>query len=383
MNDDGMKKIPDDFDEYMRQGEPQKRERANAWGIAIGLQAVDGLKPSKYLVETAKRNIEGDISIDEVKELIDSYYRTRTEHATPKENTEEADKVSANITKLLNEKTFSFSTSGYAAVHRRIFEGVFKFAGKFRDCNITKKEWVLRGDTVLYVGFDEIPIALAHDFDREKEFSYRGLSLHEIITHITGFVSGIWQIHAFREGNTRATAVFAIKYLRSMGFLVGNELFREHSWYFRNALVRANYRNVRTGIEPDPVFLERFFRNLLASEQNDLKNRFMLVDPPAELKKRPDKYPTSTRQVPGKFDVPGEPVCQLVCTIGERRLSVRELLSEMKLKDRENFLTNYLAPAIEDGWVTLLYPDRPRHPRQKYLLTVKGLAFYRQASGQT
>jgi len=365
-----------DFDEYLRQNEPYKRERAEAWEIAIGLQAVDGLTPSKYLVETARRHIEGDISIDEVKELIESYYRTKTDRNTPEENTEEADRVSANITKLLNEKTFSFSPRGYAAVHKRIFEGVFKFAGKFRDCNITKKEWVLRGDTVLYVGFDEIKAALEHDFGKEKEFSYRGLSLPEIISHIARFVSGIWQIHAFREGNTRATAVFAIKYLRSMGFQVGNELFRDHSWYFRNALVRANYRNVRKGIEPNPDFLELFFRNLLAGERNELKNRYMLVETPAEWA----EHPTSTRQVPDKFNLPDESIGQLVRLVGNRQLSVREMLSEMKLKNRENFLDNYLNPAIAGGWIALFYPESPRHPRQKYLLTMKGLSFYRQTS---
>ena len=269
-----------EFDEYLQQGEPARRERAEAWGIAIGLQAVDGLKTSDYLVETAKRHIEGDISIDEVKGLIESYYRTKTGLDIEEANTEEADKVSANITKLLNEKTFSFSPNGFANVHGRIFEGVFKFAGRFRDCNITKKEWVLRGDTVLYVGYDEIRMALEHDFSKEKEFSYHGLSPMEIIKHIVSFISGIWQIHAFREGNTRTTAVFAIKYLRSMGFTVGNELFREHSWYFRNALVRANYRNVQKGIEPTSVFLELFFRNLLFAENNELKNRLMLVNPP-------------------------------------------------------------------------------------------------------
>ena len=269
------------FDEYLQQGESQKRVRAEAWGIAIGLQAVDGLTPSAYLVETAKRHIKGEISIDEARELIDSYYRAESAHDAIDERKREADKVSSNITKLINEKTFSFSPVGYATVHRRVFEGVFKFAGKFRDCNITKREWVLRGDTVLYVGFDEIRRALDHDFDREKEFVYKGLSLAEIIAHIAKFVSGIWQIHAFREGNTRTTAVFTIKYLRSMGFEMDPELFRKHSLYFRNALARANYRNVQKGIEPDLEFLERFFRNLLAGEQNELENRFMLIDSPA------------------------------------------------------------------------------------------------------
>ena len=368
-----------EFDEYLRQGEPQRRERAEAWGVAIGLQAVDGLTPSSYLIETAKRHIEGDISIDEVRELIDSYYRIKSGHDAIDEGKEEADRVSSNITKLINEKTFSFSPVGYAAVHRRVFEGVFKFAGEFRDCNITKREWVLRGDTVLYVGFDEIRRALDHDFDREREFVYKGLSLTEMIAHISKFVSGIWQIHAFREGNTRATAVFTIKYLRSMGFHVDNELFREHSWYFRNALVRANYRNVQKGIEPNPEFLERFFRNLLAGEQNELKNRFLLIDPPEQLA---DKHPTSTRQAPDKLTSPNESVCNLVRVMGDRQLSVRELLSEMGLKNRENFLDNYLNPAIAGGWVKLLYPDSPRHPRQKYLLTAKALALYQQLSSQ-
>ena len=374
--DDGMKNKPDEFDEYLQQGEPQKRERAEAWGVAIGLQAVDGLTPSAYLVETAKRHIEGEISIDEVRELIDSYYRTKSAHDAIDEGTQEADKVSSNITKLINEKTFSFSPVGYATVHRRVFEGVFKFAGKFRDCNITKREWVLRGDTVLYVGFDGLRRTLDHDFDREREFVYKGLSLMEIIAHIAKFVSGIWQIHAFREGNTRATAVFTIKYLRSMGFSLDNELFRKHSWYFRNALVRANYRNVQKGIEPDPEFLERFFRNLLAGEQNELKNRFMLIDPPERLAA---KHPTSTRQVPDKLTPANESVCSLVRVIGDRQVSLRELLTEMKLKDRENFLANYLNPAIDQGFVCLPYPDSPRHPRQKYLLTVKGSAFIKSA----
>ena len=378
--DNGVKNNSSEFEEYLRQGEPQSRERAEAWDVAIGLQAVDGLTPSSYLVETAKRHIEGDISIDEVRHLIDSYYRAKSGHDTPEENTEEADKVSANIAKLLHEKTFSFSPVGYAAVHRRVFDGVFKFAGEFRDCNITKKEWVLRGDTVLYVGFDEIRMALEHDFEREKEFHYHGLALTDIIAHIAKFVSGIWQIHAFREGNTRATAVFAIKYLRSMGFEADNELFREHSWYFRNALVRANYRNVQKGIEPDPDFLERFFRNLLAGERNELKNRSMLIDSPESLRETPRKYPASTPQVPRKPDCDSPAIRELLQIVGDNPCSVREMMSALHLRDRKNFLAIYLNPAIAGGWMTMLFPDSPRHPRQKYLPTVKGMAFKGGAS---
>lgn len=287
-----------DFDEYLVQGETSRRQKAENWQIAIGLQAVDGLTPSDYLVQTAKRHIEGDVSIDEVKGLIDTYYRTKSGHDAPGADTEEADKVSANITKLLNEQTFS--PSGYTAVHKRIFDGVFKFAGMFRDCNITKKEWVLRGDTVLYVGFDEIRLALEYDFAREQEFCYKGITLSTIIQHFVKFISGIWQIHAFREGNTRTTAVFAVKYLRSMGFKVDNKLFLEYSWYFRNALVRANYRNVAKGVEPEPEFLVKFFRNLLMGERNELKNRYLLIKPPQDFTASPPKYP----QAPPKFLMP-------------------------------------------------------------------------------
>ena len=287
----------DEFDQYLMQGEPGKREKAQAWKTAIGLQEVDGLSPSAYLLETAKRHIDGDITIDEVRSLLDSYYNTKADRSD-NANTEEADKVSANITKLLNEQTFSFSSSGLAAIHGRIFEGVSKFAGTFRDCNISKKEWVLRGESVLYVSFSEIKRTLQHDFDNEKEFSYKNLDHSEMIRHFAKFISGIWQIHPFREGNTRTTAVFAIKYLRAMGFTVSNDLFAEHSWYFRNALVRANYRNYARSIEPEFEHLEKFFRNLLLGETNELKNRYLIISAPEELTPQadptvPDKYPTS------------------------------------------------------------------------------------------
>ncbi len=367
-----------DFDEYLVQGESSCKQKAEDWQIAIGLQAVDGLTPSTYLVQTAKRHIEGDISIDEVKDLIDTYYRTKSGHDAPAADTEEADKVSANITKLLNEQTFSFSPSGYAAVHKRIFDGVFKFAGRFRDCNITKKEWVLCGDTVLYVGFDEIRPALEHDFAREREFCYKGITLPDIIQHFVKFISGIWQIHAFREGNTRTTAVFAVKYLRSMGFKVDNKLFREYSWYFRNALVRANYRNITKGVEPEPDFLVKFFRNLLMGEQNELKNRYLLITPPQGFTASPPKYPPSTPQVPDAANLPGEDHKKLITAIGDKQLSIREMLSAMDLHDRKSFVQIYLTPAMESGFVTLLYPDKPQHPRQKYLLTVKGSAIYHE-----
>lgn len=373
----------EEFDQYLLQGEPGKRDKAQAWKTAIGLQEVDGLSPSAYLLETAKRHIDGDITIDEVRSLLDSYYNTQSSRSDDA-NTEEADKVAANITKLLNEQTFSFSPSGLAAIHGRVFEGVFKFAGIFRDCNISKKEWVLRGESVLYVSFSEIKRALQHDFDNEKEFSYKNLDHSEMIRHFAKFISGIWQIHPFREGNTRTTAVFAIKYLRAMGFAVSNDLFAEHSWFFRNALVRANYRNYARSIEPEFEHLEKFFRNLLLGETNELKNRYLIISAPEEFiseqnrtssSVKPDKF---TGQVPDKFSTDDSRVIQLVKAIGNKELTVKEMLSIVGLKHRETFLNNYLNPAIKDGFVRLLYPDSPRHPRQKYLLTVKGLAAFQE-----
>ena len=372
---------PQEFDEYLRQSEPHRSERAQSWKTAIGLQAVDGLKPSSYLLETARRHIEGDISIEEVKSLIDSYYQTQASHTQDSAMTEEADKVSANIAELLNEKAFTFSPMGYISIHRRIFNGVFKFAGSLRDYNISKKEWVLRGDTVLYTSAAELRMTLDYDFAQEARFDYRTLSPSEMIVHFARFISGLWQIHPFGEGNTRTTAVFAIKYLRSMGFDVNNDLFAAHSWYFRNALVRANYRNYQKKIEPDFQFLEQFFRNLLLGEQNELKNRYLLIQLPenfpASTRQAPDKHPTSTRQVPDKFTTGNSRILELIRVLGDKELSLKELLVLLSLKDRENFKKSYLEPAIQSGFVRSLYPDSPRHPRQKYLLTEKGQVFRR------
>lgn len=269
-----------DFEEYMRQGEPGKQDRAYAWRTAIGLQAVDGLTTSDYLKDTARRHIEGEVTIDEARELIKAYYQSKESRKPDEDAVQEADKVAANIAKILNEQSFSFTSTGFLAVHRHIFEGVFAHAGQLRSYNITKKEWVLRGDTVLYGPWQDLRMTLDYDIEQERQFDYTGLDMGQIIEHLAKFVSGIWQIHPFREGNTRVTAVFFIQYLRSIGFQVGNDLFAEHSWYFRNALVRANYRNVQLGIAYDMSFLVRFLRNLLMGEHHDLRNRNMLIDRP-------------------------------------------------------------------------------------------------------
>ena len=294
MNKDNINEFAS-FDEYLRQGEPSQKESAENWKTAIGLQAVDGLQPSAYLIDVAKRNIEGEITLDETRKLIDSYYQSKTVRTPKDEDEEEADKVSANIAKILASKTFAFNTNGYVSLHRRIFEGVFKHAGEIRQYDISKKEWVLEGDSVNYLNWEDLRRALDWDIEQEKNFSYKGLTDDEKIEHIAKFISGIWQIHAFREGNTRTTAIFTIQYLRSLGYEVNNEIFAKHSWYFRNALVRANYRNIQKGIDYSPIYLVRFFRNLLLGESWVLKNRYLHIDPTDEWKVQPR---LATPQVP-------------------------------------------------------------------------------------
>ncbi len=267
----------DPFEEYIKQSEPDKRYKGYAWSTAIGLQKVDGLEPSEYLIKTAIDNIEGNISMEEAKKRIDSYYESKP--ASNEENrTEEADKVSNRIADILMEKSFSFSPSEYLGIHKKLFFGIYKHAGKIRDYNITKKEWVLDGATVLYGNAAELRETLEYDFNEEKKFSYKGLTTDEIIKHLAYFVSRLWQIHVFGEGNTRTTAVFFIKYLRSLGYDATNDIFEKNAWYFRNALVRANYTNLKEGIHETTSFLEIFLRNLLLGENNELKNRYLHIN---------------------------------------------------------------------------------------------------------
>ena len=269
-----MKKDP--FKKYVKELEPDKVNKGYAWSTAIGLQAVDGLKPSQYLIDTAIQNIEGNITLKEAQKRIDSYYEEKSE-TSDSGRTEEADKVSARIAEILSETAFSFSPNAYISIHRRLFQGIYTHAGKIRDYNITKKEWVLDGDIVLYGSASELRATLEYDFSQEKNFSYKGLSLDEIIHHLAVFVSRLWQIHVFGEGNTRTTAVFFIKYLRALGFSAANDIFADNAWYFRNALVRANYTNLQKGVYETTEYLESFLRNLLLNEKNELHNRDMHI----------------------------------------------------------------------------------------------------------
>ena len=262
----------DPFKEYLKESEPDKASKGYAWSTAIGLQAVDGLKPSQYLIDTAILNIEGKITLKEAQNLINRYYEESPEHSE-NERTEEADKVSARIAEILSETGFSFSANEYISIHRRLFQGIYEHAGKIREYNITKKEWVLDGATVIYGSASELRATLEYDLSQEKSFSYKGLSMDEIIRHLASFVAGLWQIHIFGEGNTRTTAVFFIKYLRTLGFSVTNDIFAENAWYFRNALVRANYTNLQKGVHETTEYLELFLKNLLLNEKNELHNR--------------------------------------------------------------------------------------------------------------
>ena len=373
MNKDNINEFAS-FDEYLRQGEPSQKESAENWKTAIGLQAVDGLQPSAYLIDVAKRNIEGEISLDETRKLIDSYYQSKTVRTPKDENEEEADKVSANIAKILASKTFAFNTNGYVSLHRRIFEGVFKHAGEIRQYDISKKEWVLEGDSVNYLNWEDLRRALDWDIEQEKNFSYKGLTDDEKIEHIAKFISGIWQIHAFREGNTRTTAIFTIQYLRSLGYEVNNEIFAKHSWYFRNALVRANYRNIQKGIDYSPIYLVRFFRNLLLKDGWVLKNRYLHIRPTDEWKEQPRigtpqvprKLSSSTPQVPHKFS---QHVETLILSFNDEYMTSAEIMGAIGLKDRKSFSELYLNAALSEKAIERKYPNTPRHPRQQYRMT--------------
>ena len=393
MSSNDAKQTYINFDEYIRQGEPSQREAAYAWSTAIGLQAVDGLKTSEYLNDLARRNIEGEITIDEVGKLLDNYYERKTVRDNGDIDKEEADKASKNIRKILSVKTIDFSTKGYISVHRRIFDGVMKHAGQLREYDISKREWVLDGDTVDYLNWEDLRRALDYDIEQERNFSYKGITNDQLVAHITKFVSGLWQIHPFGEGNTRTTAVFTIQYLRLLGFDVENDLFAKHSWYFRNALVRANYKSAMKGVDFTPVYLERFFRNLLLGEQWVLRNRYLHIHPQKEWSVQPnlavqDKLGTSTRTTPrtSTEQIPEQArdllhtnnplILDMVKKIGYEEWSIAQIMKALDLKHRPNFLEYHLSPAISEGFVRMLYPDKPHHPRQKYLLTTKGVLLY-------
>ena len=385
-----------DFNYYIQHGEPSQREKAEAWAVAIGLQDVDGLKPSAYLLDTAQKHIEGQVSYEEAKRLVNTYYETLPA-AQRSDDEEEADKVSLHITQVLSEKTFTFSPAELANIHRRLFTGVLPHAGRYREVNITKKEWVLNGDTVLYASYDAISATLAYDFEQERRFSYKHLTREQMVAHLAQFIAGIWQIHPFREGNTRTTAIFLIKYLRKLGFDLTNEPFAEYAKYFRNALVRANYQNYEKGVEETTEYLELFLRNVLYGEQNELKKRYEHIDwkqaqetirqhEPINEPITPSTYPlnlppqltpsTSADKLQEELHQQSDSVKKLILALANAQMSKKEMMAAVDLKDRANFEDYYLAPALHAKIVKMLYPKSPNHPKQKYLLTKKGSLLY-------
>ena len=266
-----MVKATDFVSEYKTVGDPGKQEKARNWDIAIGLQRVDGLTPSRYLYQVARDNIDGKITHADVAKSLHKYYQTDDGRAQAPD-TMEADQVSNRIAELLGNPSFTFAPTTLLSIHEYLFRDSLpdEWVGRIRDKDITKPESALNGDTVRYAWHADIEKTLEYDFDRERRFSYAGLPPRAQAHHIAEFISGIWQIHPFREGNTRTTAVFAIKYLRSKGFVADNELFKNNAEYFRNALVRANYENVNTGVSRTMDYLHRFFGNLLLGENNVL-----------------------------------------------------------------------------------------------------------------
>lgn len=241
----------------------------------MGLQNVDNIKNSSYFINETEKYINGDISLLDLEKIIVSYYENK-----PHENNrnKEADIVAIRIAKVISDDSFSFTVGQLISIHKQLFSDIFDHAGKIRTYNFTKKEWVLDGASIWYGDFRELEATLQYDFDVEKHFNYSGLSINEIIDHLSIFVSNLWQIHAFEEGNTRTTAVFFIKYLRNLGFDVTNDAFSKNAWYFRNALVRANYKDIQNGVFEDRTFLIKFLRNLLLNEDNPLNNRELHIN---------------------------------------------------------------------------------------------------------
>ena len=366
----------DQWGEYLRAKEPGVREKAYAWKTAIGLQKVDGLTPTEYLVETARRNIEGEITLAESRQLVSDYHKAKKRAGGESaDRSAEADLVSQHIAEVLSEDSFTFSPEELVSIHRRLFEGVLEFAGRIRDYDITKNEWVLNGDTVRYGSSYRLMEMLAFDLKQEREFSYVGLKEAEIVRHIARFTSNLWQIHAFGEGNTRTTGVFVIKYLRTLGFDVANDVFAENAWYFRNALVRANYTNVPKGIEETTEYLELFFRNLLLGESNVLQSRYLIVGGwkgPGTPTSNPTSNPTSKSVLPKAAGPQFSQQVRRLLVALEGEMTRAAIMKALTLRDRVTFGNSYLGPALKIGLVEMTQPDSPRSPTQRYRLTACG-----------
>lgn len=297
----------------------------------IGLQDVDGLKNSSYFLKESERYIKGEISLDELDDIITSYYENKPDI---EDRSDEADKVAIKMMQIISEDSFTFSVGQLLAIHKFLFDGVISHAGKLRTYNFSKREWVLDGASVTYGDYRELQLALQYDFDQEKRFRYSGLSLYEKIEHLAIFVANLWQIHAFEEGNTRTTVAFFIKYLRSLGYDVTNDVFAKNAWYFRNALVRANYRNIDKGIDEDRSFLILFLRSLLNNEKNKLNNRDLHIDAIRQITNNPNELklidliknnPTiTTEEIASQLNVSVRTIKSIIKALTDKKIVARE-----------------------------------------------------------
>lgn len=253
-----------------------KEYKRACWDAAIGLQEVDGLKPSGYLKGLSDKQVDGELSHYEIEQLLYEKYENETEQEKI-ERQKEADIVATRIAALLEEPGFTFSPVTLKYIHKTLFEGIYSHAGKFRNYNISKAEPILGGRTVKYANYQMIEDTFDYDFAQEKKRIYSGLNSSAVLKQLAEFTSSVWQVHAFGEGNTRTTAVFMEMYLNHLGFKVDNTLFRDKSLYFRNALVRSNYADYSDNVMPQMEPLEKFYDNLLFGANHNLQNRDLIV----------------------------------------------------------------------------------------------------------
>ena len=274
---------PDGFDYKPVDDMVDEAARRHYWACAIGLQAVDGLQVSDYLRDVAQSYVAGERSLDETGELVRAYHTPGAASYNAKgEESREADLVSQRIAEVLARGSFALVPDMPRIIHRQLFcdlpQEVYR-SGEYKLEPLVKQEEILNGDSVLYTDPMLVEQSLRYLFEEEREAGDYGLVLSGAeLGRFSRFVSLVWQIHPFQEGNTRTVAVLAALYLRQLGFDVGNEPFEHHARYFRDALVRANYRNAAAGIAPDMRFVEQFFDNLVNDAEHPM-DREELVCP--------------------------------------------------------------------------------------------------------
>lgn len=263
--------------EYTEETKPEGYVKQLEWDMAIGLQEVDNLKPSKYLEKLLEENVSGNLTIKQVEEELREYYIEKDKKQELNHNELECDFVSTRIVELLQIDNFELSVDYLKYIHKYLFQDVYEFAGEFRNIDFSKHEKILNNDSVAYGDCKTLKESLEYDISLEKEKNYKDMSVVEVINNITKFSSSIWQVHPFREGNTRTTALFIEKYLISLGYEVDNTLFKDKSVYFRNALVRSNYFNNYLNIKEDNNYLVKFYENLLLGKNNNLHSQDLIV----------------------------------------------------------------------------------------------------------